>query len=230
MEQIFLTATKNKSPETLQKSKQNFSNSKDSTAPTAPGTIQKENSPMISIVKINAMQGKTNDEAAQREERIQKCIESAVFLIFNQKIQIGDDLNLSKTLRKLEKREKELDKKLEMMDDLKKKLNKKPCFLDKEEIREIAKEQKVFEFLARKRLEKQYDPIFTNRIFIKKNGIEKELIKALPENLISKKYKDLLISYKESLRRKIIETEVEAKKQKEFSMPQVFFEWHQENR
>ncbi len=41
--------------------------------------------------------------------------------------------------------------------------------------------------------------------------------------MLGEKYKQILLSYKETLRQKIIETELESKTHSDFSIPAVFF-------
>ena len=117
----------------------------------------------MTVVKIKAKPNeKAEDEVVQREERILRCIETAV--IFYLSRQIGDDINLTKTLKRLEDRERMLDRKLAMMDNLKGKLERKPCMLTRDELHEVVEEQKKMENDYRKKVEKQLAPIFENRI------------------------------------------------------------------
>lgn len=79
------------------------------------------------------------------------------------KRKIGDDINLTKTLKKLEDKERMLDRKLAMMDNLKGKLERKPYTLDRKEIHHVVEEQKKLEKDYRKKVEKQLAPIFSHR-------------------------------------------------------------------
>ncbi len=73
---------------------------------------------------------------------------------------------MTKTLRRLDQREAELDRKLRLLDCLPAKLRKEPCLLNKEEIREVGREQREKADECRKELEREYETAFANRMSV----------------------------------------------------------------
>ena len=63
----------------------------------------------------------------------------------------------------MEEREKILNRKLAMMDNLKGKLERKPYTLNRTEIHEVIEEQKKLEKDYHRKVKKQLEPIFAHR-------------------------------------------------------------------